>query len=101
MAVEIENTYSTSECIISVDWNPPLGYSEADVDHYIVDIPSGESRVTFDSFVAFFLRIHECNESMSVKIRAVSRCGHYDSSNYSQDIKPTLLNQQNEPTGKT
>ena len=102
VAVEIENTHNTSGCIISMDWKPPLGYSEADVDHYIVDIPSRESRVTFESFVAFFLHIHECNENISVKLRAVNRCGHIGT--YTQDIKPTLLNQQrvmDEPTGKT
>ena len=83
-----------------MDWRPPLGYGEVDIDHYIIDIiPSGESRVTFESFVAFFLHIHECNENISVRLRAVSRCGNKGT--YSQDIKPTLLNQQNQSTGKT
>jgi hypothetical protein len=74
VAIEIENMKNTSGCIISMEWRPPLGYSEADVDHYIVDIPSGKSRVTLESSVAFFLHIHECNENMSVKLRAVNRC---------------------------
>ena len=95
VAIEIENTQNVSGCIISVEWSPPVGTSEADVDHYIVEFPSGSTRlstVTFDSFVTFFLHIHECNEDIAITLRAVNRCGEVGA--YSQDIKPTLLNQK-------
>ena len=69
-----------------------MGTSEADIDHYIVDFPSGESMVTFDSFVSFFLHIHECTEDIAIKLRAVNRCGRVSA--YSHDVTPTRLNQQ-------
>ena len=105
VAIEIENTQNVSGCIISVEWSPPVGTSEADIDHYIVNFPSGSTRlstVTFDSFVTFLLHIHECSdhEDITIKLRAVNRCGAIGI--FSQDIEPTLLNQKqamDEPRG--
>ena len=96
-AVEIENTRYKEDCVIFVEWTVPENIKERDVDYYIVEFPSGSIN-SLNSYVTFAPHIHNCTSNIVIRLRAVSRCGAVG--NYSEDIKPTLLEQQDAVNGQ-
>ena len=75
----------------------PENIKERDVDHYIVEFPSGSIN-SLNSYVTFVPHIHKCTNDIVIRLRAVSRCGAVG--NYSEDIQPTLLEQQDMEKGQ-
>ena len=97
VALEVENTKNREGCVIFVEWSLPANTIEEDVDYYIIDFPSGNIS-TIHSFVTFSLHVHKCTQEIVIKVRAVNRCG--DVGNYSQDIKPSRLDHNQNQPGK-
>ena len=77
-------------CVIFVEWRVPENTRAADVDHYVVDFPSGNV-TSLNSYVTFVPHIHKCSKDIMIRVRAVSRCG--DVGKYSDGITPKLLEQ--------
>ena len=96
VAVEVENTHSREGCVILVEWGLPENTIEEDVSRYIIEFPSGNISTIY-SIITFSLHVHICTQEIIIKVRAVNRCGDYGS--YSQDIKPTRLNDDQKQTG--
>lgn len=64
------------DCIIVVNWNPPINADASLIEQYMVESPSG-NHTTTTTKIAVALFIHHCEVGANtyIKIHAIDSCG--------------------------
>ena len=71
-ATEIPST--SDPCVLLLEWDPPSNIPKSDVDHYIVNIPSGNITTNENSTLVTYL-IPQCTSNLRINVQAVNHCG--------------------------
>ena len=83
-------------CIILVTWSPPANSDSADIDQYIVYIPSRNFRDDISSSTLITLTVLNCGDDIHIQIAAVNRVGCVGMN--SSEVQLTLLDIPTAPT---
>ena len=75
-------------CIVVVVWDPPANTAGADIDRYIVYVPSRDISNTVSSTIST-LTIWSCGDDLHVQVAAVNRLGCVGMN--SSVVRPILL----------